>query len=77
MKNKMEYRLLRTPWGESLTGMPWNVYPRPQMQRDSFFCLNGEWDFSAEGVVENAKICSLLLEHNLLLKLIDTLGLKF
>lgn len=28
-------------------------------------------------VVENAKICSLLLEHNLLLKLIDTLGLKF
>ena len=56
MKNKMEYQLLRTPWGESLTGMPWNVYPRPQMQRDSFFCLNGEWDFCTEGVLENAKI---------------------
>ena len=24
--------------------IPWNVYPRPHMKRDSFFCLNGEWD---------------------------------
>ena len=23
----------------------WNVYPRPLMQRDSFFSLNGAWDF--------------------------------
>ncbi len=25
--------------------IPWNIYPRPQMRRDSFICLNGEWDF--------------------------------
>lgn len=25
----------------------WNVYPRPQLKRDSFFCLNGQWDFTA------------------------------
>lgn len=25
---------------------PWNEYPRPQLKRDSFFCLNGEWDFA-------------------------------
>ena len=25
--------------------IPWNVYPRPQMKRDSFLNLNGEWDF--------------------------------
>ncbi|MBO4781376.1 MAG: hypothetical protein J5522_03180 [Lachnospiraceae bacterium] len=25
--------------------IPWNVYPRPQMRRDSFYNLNGEWDF--------------------------------
>ncbi|MCR5204430.1 MAG: glycoside hydrolase family 2 [Lachnospiraceae bacterium] len=25
--------------------IPWNVYPRPQMRRDSFLNLNGEWDF--------------------------------
>ena len=26
--------------------IPWNVYPRPRMKRDSFLCLNGTWDFS-------------------------------
>ena len=36
---------LYTAEGETLTGQPWNIYPRPQMKRDSFFCLNGEWDF--------------------------------
>lgn len=25
---------------------PWNIYPRPQMKRESFICLNGEWDFA-------------------------------
>lgn len=25
---------------------PWNVYPRPQLRRDSFISLNGEWDFT-------------------------------
>ena len=26
---------------------PWNVYPRPQMKRESFLNLNGQWDFTA------------------------------
>ena len=56
MKKKLEYKHLKTPWGESLTRTPWEVYPRPQMRRASFFCLNGEWDFSADGVVDSAKI---------------------
>jgi len=38
---------LYTPEGENLSGQPWNVYPRPQLERDSFFNLNGEWEFSA------------------------------
>ena len=25
--------------------IPWNIYPRPQLKRDSFICLNGLWDF--------------------------------
>ena len=25
--------------------IPWNIYPRPQMKRESFLNLNGEWDF--------------------------------
>ena len=37
---------LYTAEGETLSGQPWNVYPRPQMRRDSFFCLNGDWEFS-------------------------------
>ena len=24
---------------------PWQVYPRPQMRRDSYINLNGCWDF--------------------------------
>ncbi|MBP3890636.1 MAG: glycoside hydrolase family 2 [Solobacterium sp.] len=37
---------LLSPWGETLD--PKNIkteYPRMQLQRDSFFCLNGEWEF--------------------------------
>ena len=34
-----------TKQGENLAKIPWNVYPRPQLKRDSFYCLNGEWDF--------------------------------
>ena len=47
---------LRTPWGEQLPEQPWSVYPRPMMRRDSFFCLNGKWEFSAKGVLEGAEI---------------------
>ena len=36
---------LYTEEGENLPEIPWNEYPRPQMKRDSFFCLNGEWEF--------------------------------
>ena len=38
---------LSTAHGEKCTGTPWNIYPRPQMRRDSWLNLNGEWDFSA------------------------------
>ena len=37
---------LMTAAGENLTDTPWTVYPRPQMKRDSYICLNGGWDFS-------------------------------
>ncbi len=46
---KDEFVTLYTKEGESLSGQPWNIHPRPQMKRDSFFCLNGEWDFSVNG----------------------------
>lgn len=37
---------LYTESGENLPSIPWNIYPRPKMVRDSFICLNGEWDLT-------------------------------
>ncbi len=36
---------LYTSAGEALAGTPWMVYPRPQMKRDSYLNLNGDWEF--------------------------------
>ncbi len=45
--------MLQTLWtrqGEALRDnpntIPWTVYPRPQMKRDSYLNLNGYWDFA-------------------------------
>ena len=56
MKNKKPLQHLYTAQGEDLTGQPWVAYPRPQLRRDSFFCLNGEWKFSADGILQDARI---------------------
>ena len=43
---------LTTPQGEELLQakeMPWQVYPRPQMRRNSYVNLNGKWLLEAEG----------------------------
>lgn len=40
-----EIRTLYTPEGERVSDDSWSVYPRPQMRRDSFYSLNGCWDF--------------------------------
>ena len=37
---------LYTPEGESLQGTPWQVYPRPQLKRNSYVNLNENWDFA-------------------------------
>ena len=52
MRKKQQLVHLLTEAGEALqrdpTAIPWNTYPRPQMKRDSFFCLNGEWEIETE-----------------------------
>ena len=35
---------------------PHGYYPRPQLERDSFLCLNGEWEFSEGGESYNERI---------------------
>ncbi len=37
---------LMTIDGEKLAGTPWDVYPRPQLRRESFVNLNGTWEFA-------------------------------
>lgn len=40
---------LYTPWGEQLDrSCPLPEYPRPQLRRDSYLCLNGLWDYTVE-----------------------------
>ena len=37
---------LMTVEGENLKAQPWQIYPRPQMRRNSFLNLNGEWELA-------------------------------
>ena len=46
---------LMTPQGEALLAenrTPWEVYPRPQLKRDSYVNLNGSWDFTVSHLRE-------------------------
>ena len=36
--------MLKTDY--KVEGIPHSEYPRPQLQRDSFICLNGLWSFA-------------------------------
>ena len=48
MASDRKLKDLWTVWGEALTqsdALPWDVYPRPKMVRDSYINLNGWWDF--------------------------------
>jgi len=41
---------LRTPWGEEVdSGNVWKEYPRPSLRRETWFNLNGYWDYAVTG----------------------------
>ena len=40
---------LTTAEGRKLPEIPWNRYPRPQMEREEWLCLNGSWDLFCHG----------------------------
>ena len=46
---------LSTPEGDDFDENAWNEYPRPLLKRDSYFSLNGEWEFCSDNC-ENEKI---------------------
>ncbi|MBE6641270.1 MAG: glycoside hydrolase family 2 [Ruminococcaceae bacterium] len=45
MSGKNELKTLYTDLAKEVGDVPHNEYPRPLMERDSFLCLNGKWDF--------------------------------
>ncbi len=52
-----QFAKLYTQAGEALAragwdAIPWQAYPRPRLERDSYLCLNGVWQFSANGEPE-------------------------
>ena len=49
--DEVKYMLQKhyTARGEQLTAAPWQVYPRPQLRRDSYINLNGDWEFTPDG----------------------------
>ncbi len=47
---------LFTAQGESFSETAWDIYPRPQMRRDSFLSLNGEWQLTPSSCQEAYKI---------------------
>ena len=44
-----KFARLYTAEGKAITGQPWDVYPRPQLKRKSYFSLNGEWEITING----------------------------
>lgn len=45
-----------TTWGEKVTAdNAWTEYPRPQLERDNWQCLNGHWDYAITGDAEQTK----------------------
>ena len=42
---KNNFARLSTDFEKDLSSIPFSEYPRPQLKRDSYLCLNGKWNF--------------------------------
>ncbi len=47
---------LYTAEAATITDVPWNVYPRPQLRRERWLCLNGTWELSFDGAVQDIRV---------------------
>ena len=47
---------LCTDAGRALSGVPWERYPRPQLRRADWLCLNGDWDLEADGRRQTVRV---------------------
>ena len=48
LKNRIkpEHTRLTTPFEADITPIPFDDYPRPSLERDSYLCLNGKWELT-------------------------------
>ena len=47
---------LYTEEGRKLPAVPWERYPRPQLRRDEWLCLNGDWRISFGGKTRTIRV---------------------
>lgn len=74
---RVDIKHLLTAQGESLEEIPWNVYPRPDLKRSSFFCLNGKWSLSVpDHGIEACEITVPFAPESLLSGVNKTFGVK-
>ena len=52
MKAAPKIKILKSKYFDSIPEIPLSEYPRPQLQRDSYLCLNGEWDYATAKIGE-------------------------
>ncbi|MBO7739523.1 MAG: glycoside hydrolase family 2, partial [Oscillospiraceae bacterium] len=63
---------LYTPWGETLDrSAPLQEYPRPQLKRESYFNLNGLWNYTItraadDEIIREGEICVPFAPESLL-----------
>lgn len=48
---RRSHHTLRSSSGEALPDTPWSRYPRPQMRRENFFGLNGNWQIGGRNIL--------------------------
>ncbi len=49
-------RRLYTEEGKRLPAVPWERYPRPQLRRADWLCLNGDWELSSGGRTQTVRV---------------------
>ncbi len=52
MKKTPKIKIMKSKYFDSIPEIPLSEYPRPQLQRESYLCLNGEWDYATTKIGE-------------------------
>ena len=55
MRRKESVEILKSKYFDSVGEVPRSEYPRPQLVRDSYMCLNGKWDFASLRIGERIR----------------------